>query len=196
MLSVDTRYGLLSVPEIEEDVVGRFLARYGEWAWDEAVFIASVLPEGARIPDLGAFVATFGLELDPLRKLGGLAFVEANPSAFARLRVNAEALALAPAVSMSAIVATDRMAELRAGRSMAGNLGSTSFAPSVPGAVVSRRPECVVTLADIRAEHGPFDLIKLDLEGMEREVVASDAKELSSGRTTLWLECNESRASL
>lgn len=193
---VETRYGLLNVPDLEEDVVGRFLARYGEWAWDEAVFTASVLQDGARVLDLGAFVGTFGLGLDTLRTLDGLTFVEANPQAFAHLSVNAEALARAPAVAISALVAADGTAAARAGRSIPGNFGATSFAESALGDVVSAPPERVLTLAQLRAGHGPFDLIKLDLEGMEREVLASDGAELSTGRTTLWLECNESHASL
>ncbi|GGC67739.1 FkbM family methyltransferase [Chelatococcus reniformis] len=193
---VETRYGLLSVPDIEEDVVGRFLARYGEWAWDEVVFTASVLPESARVLDLGAFVGTFGLGLDKLRPLGALTFVEANPQAFAHLSANAETLARAPTVSISALVAAGGTAAAPGRSSVPGNFGATSFAAAAAGEIVSAPPERVLTLAELRTGHGPFDLVKLDLEGMESEVLASDAAELSKGRTTLWLECNENQVSL
>jgi hypothetical protein len=56
--AVETRYGQLRIPG-GEDVISLFLARYGEWAWDETGFVASVLTEGARVLDAGAYVGTF-----------------------------------------------------------------------------------------------------------------------------------------
>jgi hypothetical protein len=53
-----------------------------------------------------------------------------------------------------------------------------------------------VTLAALRAEYGPFDLIKFDIEGMEREVLSADADYLSRGNCAIWVECNEAYASL
>src|SRR5262249_13988082 len=65
-----TRYGVLTVPNTSTDVIGRFLARYGEWAWDEVSFLAPLLPNGAHVLDVGAFVGTFGLGLALRRELG------------------------------------------------------------------------------------------------------------------------------
>ena len=59
-IEVETRYGTLSLPDVEADIVGRYLSRYGEWGWDEVRFVAGTLPsEGARVLDVGAFVGTF-----------------------------------------------------------------------------------------------------------------------------------------
>src|SRR2546430_15699817 len=40
MADLSTRYGVFSVPDAADDMIVRFLRRYGEWAWDETCFIA------------------------------------------------------------------------------------------------------------------------------------------------------------
>ena len=66
MGSIDTRYGVLSAPDGDGDIILEFLSRYGEWAWMEVSFIASLLKPGARVLDAGAFLGTFGLGLGGL----------------------------------------------------------------------------------------------------------------------------------
>jgi FkbM family methyltransferase len=179
---------------LEQDIVGRFLSRYGEWGWDEVGFVASVIPEGARVLDVGAFVGTFGLGLALRRKLDFLCFVEANPAVAPLLRRNVENNAIAPTVVVEAMVA-EPGALPRAGYGEAGNVGSASFV-CLEGARASDPPTRAITLADLRAEHGDFDLVKLDVEGMEYEILLADAAYLSAGDTTLWVECNEDHRSL
>jgi hypothetical protein len=52
------------------------------------------------------------------------------------------------------------------------------------------------TLRDIWQQHGPFDLIKLDVEGLENALLRDDLNFVSSRKTRFWLECNESGDSL
>jgi FkbM family methyltransferase len=198
-IEVETRYGTLSLPDVEADIVVRHLSRYGEWGWDEVRFVASTLPsEGARVLDVGAFVGTFGLGLALQRKLGAVCFVEANSAVVPLLAANVERNCTAPATVVEALV--DRPgAEPRAGRCADGNLGATSFArdASAPDGVAQvAAPDRVVTLAALRGDFGEFDLLKLDVEGMELELLASDEAHLASGRAALWIECNEHPRSL
>jgi len=188
-----TRYGRLVVPDIENDLIGRFLSRYGEWAWLEAVFVASVIPDGARVLDAGAFVGTFGLGIARLRRLELLCCVEANSVILSLLDHNVQANARCPFVVLEALVAGSE-ANAASGHSQPGNLGSMSFSagpdPDASGAIRA------VTLASLRAEHGAFDLIKLDIEGMELDVLRGDVDFLAQGKTTLWIEANEDVRSL
>lgn len=85
---VDTRYGQLNVTINDDDLIGRFLTETGEWAFDEASFIASTLNDGARVLDGGAFLGTFGLGVALRRKLGLLCAVEANPLVLPLLEAN------------------------------------------------------------------------------------------------------------
>ncbi len=188
-----TRYGRLAVPDTESDLIGRFLFRYGEWAWLESVFAASVIPDGARVLDVGAFAGTFGLGVAQSRPLGFLCFVEANPVVAPLLKRNVTDKTHCPSMVLEALVAGPE-ARAGTGHSQSGNLGSMSFSvgddPDTPGATRA------VTLADLRAEHGAFDLIKLDIEGMELEALRGDADFLANGKTTLWIEANEDPGSL
>ncbi|QOF79241.1 FkbM family methyltransferase [Variovorax sp. 38R] len=191
MKSLDTRYGALCVPEAADDLIGRFLSAYGEWAHDEVRFVANALPRGpVRVLDVGSFVGTFGIGLTAEAEVSALAFVEANPVVARALRKNVESLVRVPASVIEAAVVPGGQ-ELT-GRYDESNLGSLSFA----GTTDETRVELVsktsfVRLSDIFREHGGFDLIKMDVEGLEYSILESDRSLLLPGGPAFWLECNE-----
>jgi len=209
LTEIQTRYGTLSVPNTGGDIIGRHLARYGEWGWDEVRFLANVLPpEGARVLDVGAFLGTFGIGLAQQRDLQSLCFVEANAGVVPILQSNVRRIfqqgdkgcridrKLDPIVIEAMVAPPDT--PLMPGRVASNNLGSASFFPSAPNGTETPTPlpQRAVTLADLRDQYGDFDLIKLDVEGMEVDILRSDARFLSQGTASIWLECNENPASL
>jgi len=185
---IPSRYGPFCTLGRDPDLIEGFLRQYGEWGWDEACFIASILPENARVLDIGAYLGTFGLGVSLLRPLGALCAVEANPTLLPSLAANLR-LAPCPAIAIEAMVAAPDV-QARAGAAPAGNASAAFFVPEAPGDPVPA-PARTVTLEPLRAEHGPFDMIKLDAEGMEAEILQSDAAFLVGGNTALWVECNE-----
>jgi len=200
LIELNTRYGALQVPNTSTDVIGRFLASYGEWAWDEVVFVASVLGEGqARVLDLGAFIGTFGLGLSLARQLDFVCFVEANSDLIPLLTANVSRNCRAPNAVLEALVIGPNIQPTE-GRYAFDNLGSTSFTsvsdPAGSCRAVVPLPGRKLSLADIRSEFGDFDLVKLDVEGMELDILRGDSDHLANGGTTLWLECNETPQSL
>jgi FkbM family methyltransferase len=154
-----------------------------------------VLTEGARVLDAGAYVGTFGLGLSLRRRLDALCFVEANRNVIPLLKSNVQANARCRCVVVGAMVG-GADSTLRPGRGDSHNLGSTSFSADQDGEPVANLPEMALTLAQLRAQHGPFDLIKLDTEGMEHEILDADSDYLRHGGATLWVECNESPKSI
>jgi len=192
--AIDTRYGRLSISGAD-DVISQFLARCGEWGWDETGLIASTLPERSRVLDVGAYLGTFGLGLSIRKRLGFLCLVEANQKILPLLRENVQANATCPAAVVSAMVGGADLS-LRPGRGDPKNLGSASFASDAEGDPVADLPEHALSLAHLRAQYGHFDLIKLDVEGMERDILLADQAYLSRGEATLWIECNETAKSL
>jgi FkbM family methyltransferase len=195
MPTLVTRYGELLVPDTTTDIIGRFLARYGEWAWLEAEFVASVLPPEARVLDVGAFIGTFGLGVATARALHSLICVEANAGVVPLLRDNLQRNAPCASGLIEAMVA-GRGAATRPGRVAEGNLGGTSFVDAGSGGTPVPAPAATLTLSELRARHGPFDLVKLDVEGMEHEALMADAAALSRGETAIWAECNDEVGSL
>ncbi|MBB2191919.1 FkbM family methyltransferase [Gluconacetobacter azotocaptans] len=192
---IDTRYGSLRIPAAEEDLIGRFLAHYGEWAWDEVSFIASVLPDDARILDIGACFGTFGLGVSMLRKVSYVCFVDANPAVIPFLTHNVTHNALAPYAIREHLMGTAGI-EVAPAHGEPGNIGATSFTPDVSAQTAQPTAPPVKELSDLWQEEGPFDLIKIDAEGMELSILDSHARLLSQGQVTLWLECNEDAQSL
>ncbi len=194
MPELDTRYGILSVPDCDTDLIGRFLARYGEWAWNEVQFIASILPAGARVLDIGAFVGTFSLGLAAIQRIDFFCLVEPNSLVLPYLAQNMTRTCRVQAVIEEALV-TGNESESFPGYSEAGNLGSTTFsernAADPTYLVTIPAPNQVTSIRKLREKHGDFDLIKVDAEGMELEIICGDLKYLSTGKSTLWIECNE-----
>jgi FkbM family methyltransferase len=193
---VETRYGRLLVPDLESDVIGSFLARYGEWADLETRFICGVIEDGAAVADIGAFLGTFGIGLSQYRKLHKVCFVEANPEIVPLLRENVERRCPAAHSVIEALIAPVGVHTV--GRHPPANLGATSFVTGLadPEDVPIVMPAQRMTLGDLVRQHGPFDLIKLDVEGMELRILEEDRSLLTDGQSTIWAECNESTASL
>ncbi|WP_375458910.1 FkbM family methyltransferase [uncultured Enterovirga sp.] len=182
-------------PEASGDLIGRFLRECGEWAWDEVAFVGSTLPDDAKVLDVGAYVGTFGLGLSTLGRLKSVHFVEANPQAAAYLKENIDSN-LSPCGHVIEAIVTGQHKATRIGRAQLGNLGSASFSEASDGDITFLPAERRLTLADLDQEFGPFDLIKLDVEGMELEVLEASTALLSGGQTSFWVECNDTTASL
>ena len=196
MTELDTRYGTLTVPDSRRDLIGRFLQHYGEWAWDEVSFVAQLLPDKANVLDVGAYLGTFGLGLSQRRQLRSLCLVEASPRKALLLESNVRRNAQVPAIIVEALVTGSGSLSPAFGHADPEKLGSTSYASGALGDLLVQPPLVVLTLSDLREEHGPFDLVKLDAEGMELEILRGDAEFLARGQTTLWAECNEAPASI
>ncbi|MGY3408399.1 FkbM family methyltransferase [Bradyrhizobium sp. GM5.1] len=190
--TVETRYGAMHVPLVEDNTVVRFLKVYGEWAELEVDFVARNVRENARVADVGAFLGTFGIGLSQRVRLSSICFVEANAGIVPLLESNAANNCRAESRIVSAVVSPDGYSALLAYRHP-GNEGSVSFiaragaepAPDIP---VS---EARISLRDLWKKCGPFDLLKLDIEGMELPALLEVQDILAEKRVTVWAECNE-----
>jgi len=192
-LQLKTRYGSLNVPFAENDLIGSFLHRYGEWAWDEACFSASLIRPGSRVLDLGAYLGTFGLGVMARKRLKFACFVEGNADIAQALNENVTRNANCHVAVVEGIVSGTGLIG-KVGKADPDNVGSTSFLPCATGARDVRGAANIVKLADLRTRYGRFDLIKLDIEGMERDVLFANTFWIAD-HTNLIAECTESRNS-
>jgi FkbM family methyltransferase len=185
----------MSVPDTTEDIVGVFLARYGEWAELETRFIADNLADGARVADIGAFVGSFGIGLSQKKSLGFTCFIEANGEVLDFLRMNVERNCRSASKVVPALICPADYKPAPPHR-IGDNQGSTSYAQSSIDQDDILLPNERMDFSSLWNEHGPFDLIKLDVEGMELPILLDARDHVLNGRTAIWAECNDDIKSL
>ncbi|MDT7951614.1 MAG: FkbM family methyltransferase [Acetobacteraceae bacterium] len=192
-----TRYGQMRTLGQPDDLIEHFLREYGEWASFETRFVAGAMPDGARVADVGAFVGTFGLGLTLDGRPESICFVEANPNLAPLLRDNIVRNTAVATTVVEAVLIPSSMRGGVSGKVETGNTGSLSVqAGEMPGRVSASVAQQQLTLGELRAEYGPFDLIKLDIEGLENAVLQDEFGSLASGGTSFWLECSNRAGSL
>lgn len=193
---VESRYGPLVVPG-GSDLISRFIRSYGEWGWLEASFVAGFVDRGARVLDGGAFVGSFTLSLAE-RHPERVVAVEANQLVLPLLQRNLGTLAQNWTTIEHGLLGDGVTPALAPRATHEDNLGSTSFKPlgESRGELAPLPLISPMSLKSLRNQHGPFDLIKLDVEGFELAALQADADWLGANKPTLWLECNEDPAVL
>lgn len=193
---LNTRYGNLSVPAGTNDLITSFLEQYGEWAGLEVEYLAALLPPKARILDVGAYVGTFALGLAQAANAAFVAMVEGNPAIAPHLTINATLNLHCSHEVINALVVNSAALPVETGWADADNAGSASFANGASGAVRVPLPDTTIGFKALVERFGPLDLVKLDVEGMEAQLLADHPLLLQDRSVLLWLECNENPASL
>lgn len=185
--ATETRYGILSyLPD--DDPIGLSLREYGEWAQREIDFVLAFLHPGATVVDVGANVGTHTLAFARAVGAGGRVHAfEPQATVFELLRSNVEANCIGHAVLS---------------RRAAGAAAGTLFVPRMDyaahinaGAVALRDhpdeacdPVDVVPIDALALDE--LRLIKIDVEGMESDVLRGAEATLARCRPFLYIECN------
>ncbi len=198
MTGVAARYGLMEVIDLDS-IVSRALVLYGEWAQEELDLLAQFISPGACVLDAGAFIGTHTLAFAQMVGACGKVYAfEPRREIFAYLQRN---IALNDASQVSAFnvalgsrpaqLAIDRLDLLRAD-----NFGGLSLSLPSEIATDEQYEIAVVTLDGM--ELPPVDLVKLDVEGMESDVLAGAQAVIARDRPVIFAECNslESGATL
>lgn len=191
MPQIETLYGRVDVPDNTGDLIRRFLEYYGEWAGLEAKFAAQLTEPGGRILDLGAFLGTFSLGIAKYGQPSFICAVEGNDTVSGLTSANLKRNLTVESRLIPAVVVGSP--GIRTKQQDGTNLGATSFVARGGGHLNAPHQPFVV-LSDVIGENGPFDLIKMDVEGMELELLRSMDLELNNA--TLWIECNDRPASI
>lgn len=184
-----TPYGVMT--GFEDDLILRFLTRFGEWAPFESVIARTLLQAGDTIVDAGAFIGTFSLSLvasQPARIIA----VEANPSTFEALHHNCMTLApdiVVPLHGALGVVPGQNGAPSAPVFDSA-NRGAATFATT--GTAAEDAPTVpAITLPGIREHFGDYNLGKFDLEGFELATLKADAYYLETAKPVILVGANE-----
>jgi FkbM family methyltransferase len=190
MTAVTTRYGLMEVIE-RDSIVSQALMMYGEWAQEELNLLGRFIQPGACVLDAGAFIGTHTLAFARMVGVAGKVYAfEPRREIFAYLQRNI-ALNGASQVRVCNVALGARLARL----AMApldllheDNFGGLALALSSETADEARYDVEIVTLDGM--DLSPVDLIKLDVEGMESEVLAGAQAVIARDRPVIFAECN------
>lgn len=190
---LETLYGALHVPDWPEDLIVRSLRELGEWCAAETALAAGLLEPGESLWDAGAYLGTFSLGVALLTPPGRVVAIEANPAVARALEHN---LALLPCpAELIASGLAGRPGWLAPASEDKDNHGATAFRHSEEQPASGPAIRCQ-TLPTLRALHGDYDFLKLDLEGMELDALRGDFPHIRERRPVIWAECNENPESL
>lgn len=189
-----TIYGEMSVPDWTDDLIVRTLRAHGEWAFSEQLLLGSLLRHSDRLWDVGAFLGTCGLGVaqNGAATPASLVAVEPGPALQPHLQANLERNAPCP-FRIAPFAAAAGSTSLRPRNdSGAGNAGAITYemAEGDELAVIGR------SLQDLRAEYDDYDVLKLDIEGMENDAIRGDIDYILQHRPVVWAECNETPSSI
>jgi FkbM family methyltransferase len=190
MTAVATRYGLMDIIE-SDSTVSKSLRIYGEWAQEELGLLARFIVPGACVLDAGAFIGTHTLAFaqmagptgkvyafEPRREI--FAYLQRNIDANGLGQVHARNVALG---AQPAELAMDTLDLLHAD-----NFGGLALASPHDTAADGQYFVSIVTLDML--DLPKVDLIKLDVEGMEGEVLAGARDMIARDRPVIFAECN------
>ena len=181
---------LTLAPEV--DLISRSLSVLGEWCYAEPLLLAPMLNPDDLLYDVGGFLGTFSLGLAGLTPLAQIVAVEGNPLVQPLLKQNLAANAPCP-VMVCSVAVGQREGWLKVDDGAAsGNFGATAFVSATATDAGAVR---ATTLAHLRKEHGDYSVLKLDIEGMEREALLGDEAYIRKTQPVIWAECNETAAS-
>lgn len=183
--AVVTRYGMMVVPE-GPDLIAQSLRLYGEWAQNEISSLMRFIRRGDHVVDVGAFIGTHSRAFARTVGPDGRVFAfEPNPSAFALLDLNARISDPRNIkVRHVGLGAESRRYSLNSGRGK-DNLGATSLTFSADD--IGEIPVCPLDeiLSDMKV-----DFIKVDVEGMEVDVLRGAERLVRRNSPVMFLEVN------
>jgi FkbM family methyltransferase len=171
----------------EPDRVTDHLRRFGAHTRNELAMVLSFLRPGDTAIDVGAHIGTFSVPMaDRVGRSGKVYSFEGSAETFGLLQRNVEANDVHGIIEAKWAVVTDRPGHYESVSKKA-NSGATFFRDACQA---EDRPPCVVMDPWFSANGTRVDLIKVDVEGMEWQVLAGCRQLLRRFRPVLYVEVN------
>ncbi len=194
---VEAKYGKMYVIE-SDNVVSRALSMYGEWAEDELNLLKDLISPGMCILDIGAFIGTHTLAFSALTGATGRVFsFEPRKEIYEVLVKNIELNGLENVTELNVGVSDQEKKLLlpRVDINKDLNFGALNlnYEANKDG---QDRYEIELVLIDDLKLFDAVDIIKIDVEGMERKVLDGALKTISKDRPIVFCECNSLNSGL
>lgn len=166
-----------------DEEIDRHIAVYGIYEYRLLRFLESLIPDGAVMLDIGANIGNHALYL--ARKCSQVHCFEPNPRAFSRLERNIS-LNLAANISVHRVGLGSYDETATFYENASGNLGASGFKAS--DGETRELPLRNADQAVAELELPRLDLVKIDVEGMEPEVVSGLSKTIARFRPIVAFE--------
>lgn len=169
-----------------DTVIADSLRWYGEWAENELELLRRFISTGGVVADVGSFIGTHAVAL--ANAVGGIGHVHAfepRRTAFDILQRNIERNGLAQRVTAHNVGVSDHPGTITLDDAIdqAQNQGGLSLVDAGRGYAVR-----IITLDSLQLPR--LDLLKIDVEGMEAQVLAGSSATLQRCRPVVFAECN------
>lgn len=188
VITLPCRHGTMSVLR-HDAVIGRCLQMYGEWAEAELDLLRRFVPHGGSIVDVGANVGTHSLAFaSHVGHAGRVLAFEPQPFVY-RLLVRNIAQNAIPNVQAHQRALGDSLGTMSLpvlNYAHPNNFGGVRLTPASAGADVH---DVTVDSLD-RYELSACDLLKIDVEGMESQVVAGATDTILRLRPVVYADCS------
>ncbi len=186
------RHGILA-HYAQDEVIGKSLELYGEWAEYEIAVLSSFLSRGSIVVDVGANVGTHSLGFSRVVGSDGLVIaIEGEPDTFCLLASNVVRNDLLGVVKpLQMLCGKDvKVLQYPLESEERQNAGAKSFVDEINGidelAGVAYRPVAISTLDSLNLNR--CDVLKIDVEGMESDVLAGGLRIIESCRPVIYFE--------
>lgn len=193
---LNSRYGQVRVFRHDVGAVTESLRTYSEWAENELSFLRSVIPKGATVLDVGAYIGTHTLAFSQfVGPQGRVISIEAQPAAFELLTSNVSGNNLRN-VLLEHAVAYDKLGSAKIvpiDLDHDDNFGSAAVHAAqdergAAGEVVPTISTRRITIDSLKLE--ACSLIKIDAEGTESIILRGAKETLSRTSPIIYAECN------
>jgi len=189
-----TRHGLLMFNR-NDVIIGRSVDRYGEWCEDEIRLLRPVIRPGDVVLDVGANIGTHALALAGLvGPAGTVVAFEPQPLVFNILAANMALNGADQVRCVNAAVGVDggHIAVPRTPPDQPANFGNLSLrGPGAASNPADGPTDTVRLMAIDELDLPSCRLIKVDVQGMEPEVIRSASATMARHRPLIYAECDE-----
>ncbi len=188
--TADGQQIVMSLPEAQDDYVQRVILR--THTFFEAKLLAMIhgmmlVDPASTVCDIGANIGNHTVYFGKMMGVGRVLCFEPQPVCYATLTTNIDLNGLSNHATayncmVGAVTGNGRIARFNSR-----NLGGTAFEPAVDGTVPMFALDDVISADDLAA----LDLIKIDVEGMQGEVLKGAEGVLDARKPALWVEILE-----
>ena len=183
------RYGVITYFKSDQ-VIGRSLREYGEWAQYEIDFLLNFIREGDTVVDVGSFIGTHTLAFAKYVGKSGFVYAfEPNPLAYKVLEMNIQQNNLTN-VRLFNIALSDEEGTVyvsRFSQELASNPGAFSLVTKEGKNSTHGIEIKTARLDDLKIQQ--CRLIKIDVERMESKVIVGAGQLLDYLRPLVYMEC-------